>query len=491
MQNLGSLGNNYLIKRVISKDGQFSEVFLVEHKKTHQLFAGKVNESEGSKEYILNEKYIFEHLPNHSNIVRFIEYGEGELIENKKEPINKSYIILEYCSKKTLTYYTFLFEKGFDEKYAKFIFKKIILAVQNIHNSKIAHLDLKTCNILLDEKYNLKICDFGVSVREQGKIKIEKLKIITGTKGYKSPQVEDYKEFKVSKNGYNGYKNDIYSLGIILFNLLTGKMPFLNYSEYKKKIENLNLFLDKESKSINIDFSPSFRALFTKLISKFENDRLTIEQILKSPWLEEINNLNNEELLQLENDLIKEYQRRERKIEESNTQNINSKKKESNNSSENRGVSEECSVHLFLKDDKILKITKNYYFENYINIKGKMIPYDFMNRLTELIKKKCNYLLDKNKQLLELLLIKKEDKEEEENEDDNEEENDEENEENEEEETNGLKFMNPEELKIKISLYQKSEEDYLLNFEKLSGDWMEYYKSLKIISSFPKELLEK
>ena len=141
-------------------------------------------------------------MPNHPNIVRFIEYGEGELIENKKDPIKKSYIILEYCSKKTLTYYTFQIGKGFDEKYAKFLFKKLILAVQNIHNSRIAHLDLKTCNILLDEKSNLKICDFGVSVREQDKIKIEKLKIITGTKGYKSPQVEDYKEFQVRKNGY-------------------------------------------------------------------------------------------------------------------------------------------------------------------------------------------------------------------------------------------------------------------------------------------------
>lgn len=482
MQNIGSLGEDYLLKKEISKDGQFSMVYLVEHKKTHQLYASKVNGDECYKEYISRERDIFQYLPTHPNIVRFREYGEEKLIENEEDPIDKSFIILEYCSKNTLTHYIFKIGNGFDEKFAKYIFKKILLAVQIIHNSTIVHLDLKTDNILLDENYNLKICDFGVSQREQGKIKLKKLRILTGTKGYKSPQIEDYKEFKVAKYGYNGYKNDIYSLGIILFTLVTGKLPFLNYSEYKKVIENLNQFLKKIEESINKSFSKEFKDLFTQMIAKLEKDRPTIEQILQFPWFDEINNLNNEKLLELENDLIKEYQKREKTMEECDTQNVKVKEEETHNSGGSRGVSEKCSITLFNKDDTILKFKKEENFENYINIKGKIIPYDFMNHLAELIKQNTNFLLNKKSELLEFKLIKKEE--------DNmeEEEEDEENEEKEEEETDKLKFIIPKKLSIKISLYKRTEEEYLLNFEKMSGDWMEYFDNFKIISSLVKKI---
>ena len=80
----------------------------------------------------------------------------------------------------------------------------------------ICHRDLKLENILIDERNNVKIIDFGFSVSSAPD---QKLKIFCGTPSYMAPEI-------VQKKDYNGFATDIWSLGIILYVMLSGNYPF-------------------------------------------------------------------------------------------------------------------------------------------------------------------------------------------------------------------------------------------------------------------------
>ena len=97
--------------------------------------------------------------------------------------------------------------------YAKLLFKKILFGVKSIHKNRICHRDLKPQNILLDDNYNPKICDFGLAEETRKKN--------VGPRG-----TYEYVSLEVFKFYSDGIKVDIFALGIILYNLVTGVTPF-------------------------------------------------------------------------------------------------------------------------------------------------------------------------------------------------------------------------------------------------------------------------
>ena len=107
-------------------------------------------------------------------------------------------------------------DNPFKEEYARVIFYKILKGVQNIHNSGYCHLDLKLENILMDIYYNPIICDFGLSSFIED-LKPGKKKRSPGTLGFKAPELIE------KKLPYDGIRADIFSLGVILFTLVTSK----------------------------------------------------------------------------------------------------------------------------------------------------------------------------------------------------------------------------------------------------------------------------
>lgn len=102
----------------------------------------------------------------------------------------------------------------FEEKVAKKIFFQVIQGIKHIHNLGVCHRDLKPQNILIDEKGNAKIIDFGFS--SSGK---SYLTTHCGTPPFMCPEI-------VQKRPYNGMKADVWALGVILFLMLNGKLPF-------------------------------------------------------------------------------------------------------------------------------------------------------------------------------------------------------------------------------------------------------------------------
>ena len=105
------------------------------------------------------------------------------------------------------------------EKYAKFIFKKILLGVQALHGAGYCHRDLKLENILLDQNFNPKITNFSFMTQTIQNNQTILLNNSAGTFSFSSPQVLEHKP-------YNGEKADIFSLGVILFSLVTGHCGF-------------------------------------------------------------------------------------------------------------------------------------------------------------------------------------------------------------------------------------------------------------------------
>ena len=471
------LGDKYIIKKEIDRNGDISIILLVEDKCTHKIYVAKTHNNEDYKYLIEKEIKIFQHLLNKQRhyIVDFIEDGEGNLIKKNLEEEQKKYIILEYCSKGTLFDYCNLLGKGFKKDFAKLIFYKILKRIEFIHGNEIVHLDIKLENILLDEQYNLKISNFTSSVKGERK-KLENLKYHVGTKNYYSPQIFFAKEFKKPKIKFNGFKNDIYSLGICLFILVTGKLPFQDYKEYEDAISNFDSFFKKFEtvNNINKPLSEEFKELFKRMISRSEEDRPSIEEIDKSL------NVKDDELKKLEADLIKEFTKREDDINEIKHPTVKALDYYDNNQ-DNRT----SGVEIIFTEEKPFPINEKE-LDNYIKIIGNLQYSRFMNTLYKELEKYNRKKEENEKWLQFTITVEREENNDEDNEMEEElkKELEEEIENEEEEEEND---ENEQDLKIKITLCENSNNEIYLKFLKESGDLEEYYDIFKKIVNIIKD----
>ena len=167
------------------------------------------------------------------------------------------------------------------EPTAKIIFKQIIKGLQYIHKKKIVHRDIKLDNVLIDLTNTVKICDFGVCrILQPGDIMYEHC----GTPAYIAPEI-----FK--DEGYEGFSCDIWSAGVTLYYMLAGVQPFK-----ASKIEDLKeIILKGEFEPIE-DVSNEANDLIKGMLRLNPNKRLTIEEILKHPWLKNVNIKKRENL---------------------------------------------------------------------------------------------------------------------------------------------------------------------------------------------------
>jgi|LauGreDrversion4_2_1035121.scaffolds.fasta_scaffold363499_1 serine/threonine protein kinase len=105
------------------------------------------------------------------------------------------------------------------ERLTKHMIMKILDTINHLHTrSGLAHLDVKLENILFDEKFEIKICDFGFSEEVSTRL-FEK----SGTDGYMAPEIH-YTSFS---RGYSAALADIFALGVLFFNMIFGIPPFI------------------------------------------------------------------------------------------------------------------------------------------------------------------------------------------------------------------------------------------------------------------------
>lgn len=287
--------NFYKIGRLIGQGG-FAKVNLGLNVLTGRVVAIKsFNKTKKTKygdnlnmDKILYEINLMRKL-NHPNITKILETFEDEKFY---------FIIMEYINGGNLFSYVKKRRK-LSEKVAKFLFRQIILGIKHIHSQLIVHRDIKLENILIDMNNNVKICDFGIGIILSSED--QDLHSHCGTPMYIAPEII----LSTKDKGYKGFPVDIWSAGIALYIMLSGKLPFnldddfqddfdgYNNNNIKEKNKKLKYeIVHNEPKYIE-KISDEARNLLNGLLNKNPLKRLTCDQILNHPWFSDINNNKN------------------------------------------------------------------------------------------------------------------------------------------------------------------------------------------------------
>lgn len=163
-----------------------------------------------------------------------------------------------------------------DEREARKLFQQIVNGVDYCHRKGVAHRDLKAENILLDDNGNVKIADFGFSSFVGVNSATGLLYTQCGTPEYCAPEIIS----SGSQTGYDGMKADAWSIGIILYALLVGRLPFL-----APTIERLfDLILNENVPKYPLNISMEAKDLLDKLLVKDPQMRYNLTMVKKHPW---------------------------------------------------------------------------------------------------------------------------------------------------------------------------------------------------------------
>ncbi|XP_049756162.1 serine/threonine-protein kinase BRSK1 isoform X3 [Loxodonta africana] len=178
------------------------------------------------------------------------------------------YLVLEHVSGGEL--FDYLVKKGrLTPKEARKFFRQIVSALDFCHSYSICHRDLKPENLLLDEKNNIRIADFGMASLQVGDSLLE---TSCGSPHYACPEV-------IKGEKYDGRRADMWSCGVILFALLVGALPFDD--------DNLRQLLEKVKRGVfhmPHFIPPDCQSLLRGMIEVEPEKRLSLEQIQKHPW---------------------------------------------------------------------------------------------------------------------------------------------------------------------------------------------------------------
>lgn len=272
--------------------------------------------------YYSNEVNILSKLSTNDNIIKLHEYGQGlisplskqENKHNVKEQKEKIfYEVMEYAVNGELKDHVQGTSTRIPEKISAKIFLKIVLIVKYLHNNNITHCDIKPENVLLDKYYRPLLNDFGFSQLFEGNNGDFTLHKFAGSNIYCAPETR-----KAYTRGFDAIKNDIFSLGVLLFVITIGDFPFINtsFSDEKYKFiikKNYERFWEFFN---NIEISDEFKDLINNLIGLNPSQRFTIDQILEHPWIKKYNkeiNTNDQKALEnndIDQDVINEFNSR-------------------------------------------------------------------------------------------------------------------------------------------------------------------------------------
>ncbi|KAK3083089.1 hypothetical protein FSP39_013688 [Pinctada imbricata] len=204
-------------------------------------------------------------LPAHQNVCSILDHFNTQ---------NHVYLVMEFCPNGDLldliNKHIGDNQKGIGEELSKKLFLQVCHALRHVHNASVVHRDIKCENILLDDKSNVKLTDFGFSCPFDEESSL--LKTSCGSYAYTAPEV-------IRSKPYDGFKSDIWSLGIILFAMVNGRLPF-NDNQIVDMEEEMKMQRLRFERSVSFDCI----VLVRKLLQYNPTQRPTLTDVMNDTW---------------------------------------------------------------------------------------------------------------------------------------------------------------------------------------------------------------
>ncbi|XP_069782037.1 maternal embryonic leucine zipper kinase isoform X2 [Narcine bancroftii] len=254
---------HYEIQETIGAGG-FAKVKLACHLLTKEKVAVKIMDKESLGEDLPRVQTEIEAMKNlsHQHICR---------LYHVIETANQIFIIMEYCPGGELFDYIITKDRLSEEE-ARIFFRQIVSAVAYVHSQGYAHRDLKPENLLIDEDHNLKLIDFGLCAKPKGGLNYQ-LTTCCGSPAYAAPEL-------IQGKAYIGSEADIWSMGVLLYALLCGFLPFDD--------DNMMTLYRKIMRGkFNIPnwLSPMSILVLNQMLQVDPKKRITVKHLLNHPWL--------------------------------------------------------------------------------------------------------------------------------------------------------------------------------------------------------------
>ncbi|KAI9108142.1 hypothetical protein K1719_021015 [Acacia pycnantha] len=262
----GVLFGKYEIRRLVGVGG-FAKVYEACHLPTKQTVAIKVVNKQDVTEQSLSMETANMRRLNHPHIVKLYEVLTTE---------TKIFLVMELAKGGEL-FDILVNQLGpfRQDQYRRWL-QQLISAVQHCHSRGVFHRDLKPENLLLDEKLNIKVSDFGCSATTEDIRPDGKLHNLCGTPAYMAPEM-------INGEGYDGDKVDVWQCGVVLYVLTFLFLPF-NGPDALTKMREISrglVCIPHWGKPENL------RHLIKRLLDPNPKTRITIDEILKDPWFRE------------------------------------------------------------------------------------------------------------------------------------------------------------------------------------------------------------
>ena len=342
--------------------GGFGSVWKVRHKITKQIFAIKVI----NKESIVKQKMV-EQTNREIEIMYKLDHPHIIKLYSHFEDDEDFCLIMQIASKGQL-YSIIKRLKRLDQRTAAQYMREVISAIKYLHtrNPPIIHRDIKPENILLDQEGRCKLADFGWSNFDDG----NKFRdTYCGTPEYLAPEM-------ITKSGHNE-SVDIWALGVLIFEMLTGRTPF-NFTG-----DRIQLF--NNIKTLRIVWTDDFPQLAKDLVGRIlrlnPKDRLTLDEIINHQWFRDVPIIKPvltpivyTERQKLESHLIQSIPEfdKERNIMNKSALATNKQQKVTRIISHNENPIKEANIQQEIKNINQNILTNGYYNNNDINI--NLIP---------------------------------------------------------------------------------------------------------------------
>ncbi|EAY23740.1 CAMK family protein kinase [Trichomonas vaginalis G3] len=245
--------------------GAYGTVFRVFNKLDRRAYAIKVY----PKSNLQTEKQERE-FQREIDAMAYIKHPGLVALHDFFDDSDNFYLVMDYCHGGELFDYV-VSKKRLDEPTAALVFNQIVQAVEFCHSNGIAHRDLKPENILIDKFPKVMVADFGLcGFIEESTL----MQTFCGSPIYSAPEI-------IQRKAYDGRLSDVWSLGVILFGIVTGEHPW--------RTENTSAML---SQIIHGEFTfPSYlsddcKDLISKMLVLEPSQRWTLKQVLGHPWIQ-------------------------------------------------------------------------------------------------------------------------------------------------------------------------------------------------------------